>query len=327
MSSATVVNPHFDEERIVWSDDYSGRYEPPPGAYDDQFDDKWRLVLEDATGEQGYNDGIGVRMDDHWITRCVYDWIGEWREEGDPPTDLTRHLSRDVDPTLIDGKRCIDVGCGMGRWTRVMQRLGASEVVSVDISEHALESVRRFNDQVFKANILELCQTYPDLEAAFDYTNLWGVAHHTHDPRAAYMSAARTVKPGGSMYIMVYSPEGLHNTPLIHGYRRAFFNMDSAEERIQLVRAIATRKWHPVIPLEMRAKNIVKNLLKKPYWGTIIGMLDVLMPWYNWTIPLEVALGWFEDAGFQDVTVLNDGHPNRVAHHILGTGKSEPATA
>ena len=50
MPTRAQLNPHFDEGIFIWSDDYAERYAPPPGDYRDQFDDKWRLVLEDVTG-------------------------------------------------------------------------------------------------------------------------------------------------------------------------------------------------------------------------------------------------------------------------------------
>lgn len=71
MAERAQINPHFDEGLLVWSDDYSGRYAPPPGDYGDQFDDKWRLVLEDSSGEQGFNQGAGVSLDDSSIDGLV----------------------------------------------------------------------------------------------------------------------------------------------------------------------------------------------------------------------------------------------------------------
>ena len=39
-----IINPHFDHNRIVWRDEYSGLYQPV--EYDKQFDEQWRLFLE-----------------------------------------------------------------------------------------------------------------------------------------------------------------------------------------------------------------------------------------------------------------------------------------
>jgi hypothetical protein len=39
-------NPYFDENKVVWRDEYSGRYPPPPTGYDEQFNLQWKLALE-----------------------------------------------------------------------------------------------------------------------------------------------------------------------------------------------------------------------------------------------------------------------------------------
>ncbi len=210
----------------------------------------------------------------------------------------------------------------MGRWTRVMQRLGATDVLSVDAAAHALDSVRRFNPNVLQADVIRLVEEHPDLVGKFDFANLWGVAQHTHDPRAAFMSSAATVAAGGAFYLMVYSPEGIHNTPRVNLFRKVFNELESPKDRIGFVRAIYERRWHSSLPLLMNGKNALRNLMRRPRWGSPVGLLDMMMPWYNWTVPVDVATGWMRTAGFETVTVLNARSPNRVAHHILGADKA-----
>ncbi len=322
MPTRAKANPHFDEGILVWSDEFSGSY-APPGDYARQFDEKWRLVLEDPSGQLGFNDGPGVRLDDDSIDRLVQEWIGPAASDGRNDSDAQdATLTSHVDPSLIKGRPCVDIGCGMGRWTRVMQVLGASEVLSVDAANHAVESVSRFNPNVLQADVVDLLDTHPELAGRFAFANLWGVAHHTHDPRAAFMSAAQTVAPGGAFYLMVYSPEGLHNSDRVNLFRKVFNDLQTTEERLSFVRAIHRREWHSRLPITMNSKNVLRNALRRPRWGRVIGLLDMMLPWYNWTIPLDVATGWLRDAGFQEVTVLNEDSPNRVAHHVLGSEKT-----
>jgi 2-polyprenyl-3-methyl-5-hydroxy-6-metoxy-1,4-benzoquinol methylase len=100
-----------------------------------------------------------------------------------------------IGPGLIEGRDCIDVGCGMGRWTRVMQALGARSVLSVDLSDSALVSVSRFNPKVLRADIMTIPEQHPELVGQFDFANFWGVGMLTHDPRQAFMSGASTSAP------------------------------------------------------------------------------------------------------------------------------------
>ena len=48
---SAVINPHFDEDRVVWKDEYSGLYHPVD--YGAQFDDQWRLFLEGGWASAG----------------------------------------------------------------------------------------------------------------------------------------------------------------------------------------------------------------------------------------------------------------------------------
>ena len=314
-------NPHFDLGELVWRDEFSGRFSPPPTKYATQFDDKWRLVLEDYTGERGYNEGTGVQMDDDAVARLVYEWTGTYPEGiAKQNENIEREISINVPAELIREKRCLDAGCGMGRWTRVMQFLGASEVLSTDISEHSLKSVARFNANTRYADLSCLVDQHPDLRASFDFVNLWGVAHHTHDPRETFMNAAACVKPGGSLYLMLYDTGGMHNTTLVNHYRKAFNEMTDSEERLAFVNAVADRRWHRQIPFIEQLKNVRRNLLGLPK-PVAIGVLDMMMPWYNWTVPIDVATNWMKEVGFSTVEVMNP-RGNSASRHYLGTGKS-----
>ena len=85
-------------------------------------------------------------------------------------------------------------------------------------------------------------------------------------------------------------PQGLHNTELVNHYRRTFRDLESEEERIAYAEAITDRRWHRGIPFATNCKNLLRNLLNRPKWGFKIGVLDMMMPFYNWTIPLDVAV-------------------------------------
>lgn len=313
----TMLNPHFDQNRIIWSDDYSGQYEPP--VYNEQFDLQWKIALE---GDQEYYNNPGTSVDDGYIEDRVYEWTGKHPTNGTGFHDGTmgsRVLDNPLDPDHIKGKKCIDIGCGMGRWTRTMQYLGAKDILSVDVSESALKSTARFNPNILEANIMELPKEHPELKEQFDFGNLWGVAMCTHDPQKAFKSAAFTIKPGGALYLMVYAPDGIHNTRLTNARRKKFNDLNTVEERLALVDTVHARKWDWDYPLIDNILNVTRNLRRLPK-GSKIGFLDMLEPFYNWTIPLDVIEGWMKDNGFGRMIVLNEGEKGkmRCAHHVLG---------
>jgi 2-polyprenyl-3-methyl-5-hydroxy-6-metoxy-1,4-benzoquinol methylase len=96
------------------------------------------------------------------------------------------------------GKRILDAGCGSGRWTVGLLRLGA-DVVATDVSEHALGYARE--------NVATLCSTAQaarfeavranlfDLPAElrterFDCVFSFGVLHHTGDTTTTVSSSS-----------------------------------------------------------------------------------------------------------------------------------------
>jgi len=319
---ATVViaseqrNPHFDDGLLIWKDEYSGHYLPPAEGYADQFDLQWRLCLEDTEGFAGAAD---ASVDDAAIADRIFEWTGQHhnraastRARQDP-----RPLNHPLDVKLIKNQECIDIGCGLGRWTRTMQELGARSVLSVDISKSALAGVRRFNPHVLQADVTELASQHPELVNRFDLANLWGVAMCTHDPLKTFLSAAATVKPGGALYLMVYAPEGMHGTTITNLRRKHFFQLDSLAEKLAYVDRVYHRRWDLSSPFRENFKNLLRNVMRRPK-GSKIGVLDMLEPFYNWVIPLEVIYGWMQRAGFEYMRLLNEHEPRKCAYHVLG---------
>ena len=309
-------NPHFDEDRLVWRDEYSGKYEAPVDGYGEQFDLQWKLGLE---GRPGYYDHPGASVEETYIDDRIFEWTGR-HPKGEKYYDSScgaRPLDHPIDEKLIRGRDCIDVGCGMGRWTRTLQRIGAKSVLSVDMSESALESVKRFNGNVLKASVMSLIADHPDLKERFDFAVLWGVAMCTHDPLRAFQNAAGTVKHGGAMYLMVYAPEGIHGQDLTNRQRRKFYSFDNVQDRLKFVDKVYDRAWDGDYSLTDNLKNVLRNIRKLPK-GSKVGVLDMLEPFYNWVIPWEVVQSWMRQGGFSRVLLLNEHEPEKCAYHVLG---------
>lgn len=310
-----MKNPHFDANLVVWDDAYSGRFEPPPKPYKEEFDLQWRIALEDHRYEQA----AGASTSEAYINDRIYEWTGTHPDGIDcfhDPTGGVRKLDIPIPVDAIRGKRCLDLGCGMGRWTRVMQKLGAAEVVSVDASESAIESARRFNPNTYQVDLMTLGEKHPEWRSSFDFVNFWGVAMCTHDPLKAFLIAASMVKKGGYLFLMVYADGGLHHKPLSNLQRKIFHSLSSVEDKLRFVQHVFHRRWDWRYPLLVNIEHLYANL-RGFHKGTLIGVLDMLEPWYNWVIPWSVVEGWCQKGGFSEIQLLNPSEENRCAYHVL----------
>ncbi len=102
----------------------------------------------------------------------------------------------------VDGRLCLDAGCGNGRFTRAALECGAKEVIAVDLGwgvdachEHHRADPRV---HVVQASLFEL--PLEKVDAAFSI----GVLMHTGDARRALASIASIVAPGGPIAVRMY---------------------------------------------------------------------------------------------------------------------------
>lgn len=109
-----------------------------------------------------------------------------------------------VDERFFPGKLGLDAGCGFGRHISNAAQFHA-EMVGVDISE-AIDSTHQNtkhlpNVHLVQANLYEL----PFRPGSFDFAYSIGVLHHLPDPEGAFDRLVAVVKPGGSVFVWVYS--------------------------------------------------------------------------------------------------------------------------
>jgi SAM-dependent methyltransferase len=104
-------------------------------------------------------------------------------------------------PALGHGQRALDVGCGGGRWCRILARAGFAEVVGIDLQAALIESDRqRMPELRFEVAAL---QEFEDREG-FDLVSSVTVIQHNpfehHHPLAAKM---RSLTRDGGHVIML----------------------------------------------------------------------------------------------------------------------------
>ncbi|KAA6183952.1 class I SAM-dependent methyltransferase [Thiohalocapsa marina] len=108
---------------------------------------------------------------------------------------------------LSPGDRVAEIGCGPGRATLYLTRLG-HQVWAVDLSLGSLRLARRRAPAAHYAAATNL--SLPFADASFDAVISDGVIHHTPDARRSFEENARILKPGGYLYLGVYRRHGYY---------------------------------------------------------------------------------------------------------------------
>jgi len=124
-------------------------------------------------------------------------------------SEAEQGLSRLLGGERLEGKRFLDIGCGSGLHSLAALRLGASEVVAVDIDIDSVATTRTLlesklpnrNFVVRHASVFDLTTV---TVGAFDVVYSWGVLHHTGNMNRAIRCAAALVRPRGQLIFALY---------------------------------------------------------------------------------------------------------------------------
>ena len=119
------------------------------------------------------------------------------------------HIPRFADFPQWNGKKVLEIGCGIGTDTINFARHGAS-VTAVELSQESLEIARRRSEiygvqdriRFYLGNAEELAAFLP--VETYDLIYSFGVIHHTPHPGRVLNQARQYLSPGGTLKIMVY---------------------------------------------------------------------------------------------------------------------------
>jgi SAM-dependent methyltransferase len=134
----------------------------------------------------------------------------EWARYGDLLPQYEEQFRRWLpffSPQDWQGKRFLDVGCGMGRNSYWPMKYGAKSGIAIDVDDRSLDAARA-NLQAYPAMEVRNCSAYElPWRDEFDITFSIGVIHHLESPTAALKAMWSATKPGGQMAIWVYGRE------------------------------------------------------------------------------------------------------------------------
>jgi SAM-dependent methyltransferase len=189
-------------------------------------------------------------------------------------------------PEWFAGRRVLDAGCGAGRWTVALLRLGC-HVVATDFSDAALGYTRDnvaalcSEEQAARLETIRADLLSPPAELTrdrFDLVFSFGVLHHTGDTRAALGNVARLVDDGGVVFLYLYGKASV-----------------SPVQRLLL-----TAERLALAPLPFRLKKRVVALVRRG--ADVHQSFDLLSPTINTRHTFGEVERWLHELGFPDVT-------------------------
>lgn len=218
----------------------------------------------------------------------------------------------------FQGKRVLDVGCGMGRNAYWMARAGAVEVVAVDVDHRTLEAARRNlagleNVRVRQLSIYDLD---PEVVGLADRVTCIGVLHHLADPGEALRRMWSCVKPGGDMLLWCYGMKGNRwLLPLLWPIRAVGSRLPINATHV-IARVVASASW-PVVRAWPWRTEYFRNLRTLSYRTFESIVFDQFLPKiaHYWTREdLEVLLGPLQGTARVELVQGNSWHVQVEKH-------------
>jgi SAM-dependent methyltransferase len=235
-----------------------------------------------------------------------------WTEEQDWTLFRAALDVRDAD---LDGAMVLDAGCGTASFTRQIAGHGAAFAIGVDVAasiDEAFDACRDLpNTHIVQANVAAL----PFADGSFDLVWCRGVLHHTPDPVAGHHELARTVRPGGKLYVWVYSRrfspfrfvkdvlDALRVTRLPPRALFALCRVLAYPSLALLATYRLVRKLPGLRPTTARGNRVTRGRGLRELQLT---WFDALAPEHNSRHTEDEVNGWFRSVGFEEITSLSE---------------------
>ncbi len=217
-------------------------------------------------------------------------------------------LKKNFDFSLEDfrGALVLDAGCGMGRFAEIVCNYGGT-VFATDLS-YAVDAAEKNLDRWKSAHVIQTdLRELPFREGIFDFIYSLGVLHHTPDPRRAFESLVRFLRPGGKISITLYS-----------GYNRLYVRSTDLWRRVttKLPRRLVYLLCHLAVPLYYLYRIPVLGQIGNALWPIsmqpdsemrVLDTFDCYTPQYQFYHTHFEVYQWFRDAGLTDIKVLEPG--------------------
>jgi len=146
-----------------------------------------------------------------------------------------------IDAAWFPGRNVLDAGCGGGRWSYGLAKLGA-RVTAVDTNPSALSATRAALAELnapaefVRSSLEDVGQKLPP--ESFDLVWSWGVLHHCTSFTKSLCGLASLLKPGGLLHLYLYGRAsiGLADDVTLFKERMRYNFLSTEAERREFLR-------------------------------------------------------------------------------------------
>jgi 2-polyprenyl-3-methyl-5-hydroxy-6-metoxy-1,4-benzoquinol methylase len=198
----------------------------------------------------------------------------------------------------FQGKDILDAGCGSGRWTYGLLKLGA-RVTAIDQSLNAIGETKSLIQDLHPAELRQEDLIELRLEKnSYDMVWCFGVAHHTENPIQVIKNLIRAIVPGGYLFMMLYAfPQTIDDYETKASYE----------------------EWRQKLSPLSNTEKV--DILKKHYPpGLVHGYFDAYSPLINDLFTWEWIQTFFQNEGFEEIYRV----PDEFNHYFVARKRIKP---
>ena len=210
-------------------------------------------------------------------------------------------------------KRVLEAGSGAGRFTEILLR-SSGTLHSFDYSSaveaNFVNNKNAGNLNLFQGDIFKI----PFLDNSFDYVLCLGVMQHTPNPKEAFISLKKKLKPGGSIFIDCYALKWHHYfqwkyvlRPLTKRMNQVLlFNIISFLSplmipAVRLSKLIFGKAGSRIFPIVEYSELLLEKKINRDW--SVLDTFDMYSPEHDHPQTLKEVRSWFDDEEFKNVEV------------------------
>lgn len=245
-----------------------------------------------------------------------YQWTAFGRMADQFREDFLAYIDP-VRPEFFPGKRGLDAGCGFGRHLVHAADFGA-RMVGLDFSR-AIDRAREISWDHPRITLVQGDLEAPPFRAgAFDFVYSLGVLHHLPDPEASFRSLLPLVRPGGAIFIWVYSTARRTTNRLLEVVRRGTSRLPLPATRALSLGAAVVDWGGFILPYRLARRFLgprvdrvplprLRLYARYPFQVVYADWFDRLAAPVRHYYDREDLAGWARRAGLVNVTISPTG--------------------